>query len=66
VHAAAWRRGWRGVGPVYRSGAEAVSFCVFPFRSVLLEELFPIVASICVPVNGEIRRRQRVRLSRGA
>jgi hypothetical protein len=55
VHAAARRRGRRGIGPVHRSGAETVSFSVFPLRSNLLEELFPIVVSVCVPVNGEIR-----------
>ncbi len=53
MHAAAWRRGRRGVGPVHRSGAETVSFCAFSSRSYLLEELFPIVASDCVPVNAK-------------
>ena len=55
MHAAVWRRGRRGIGPIQRSGAEAISFCVFPFRLFLLEELFVIVASVRVPVKGEIR-----------
>lgn len=52
MHAAVRRRGRRGVGPVHRSGAETVSFCVW-FRSYLLEELLPIGASDCVPVNAK-------------
>ncbi len=36
MHAAVRRGGRRGIGPVHRSGAETVSYCVFPFCAHLL------------------------------
>jgi hypothetical protein len=66
VHAAVRRGGRRGIGPVHGAGAEIVPFCVFPFRSHLVEELFPIVASVCVPQNGESGRLKCSRRSYSA